>query len=277
MWSSRRDSAEDSARETGRVYCVALSPDGRLLAEGGTGTMRLWDVASGRVVHVMREARYVASLAFHPKAGVVVSGGFNQRIQLWNAGTGTLLKELHAGADPSIETGAVVAFRDDSAVLASGGADSIVRLWDSESGSAIAAVEGHTGGVTAVAFDDTGNLLASGAIDASVALWDVRIPASPCRICTLYGFSDGRWAVIDPDGRFDASDAGDVPWLGWVVGMEPIALEQLKERYYEPRLLRKLLATGEHKLLGSGDESPRDVPALAEVDLYPGRTGRPSG
>jgi hypothetical protein len=39
------------------------------------------------------------------------------------------------------------------------------------------------------------------------------------------------WAVVDSAGRFDASSGGDVAGLHWVVGSEPIALNQLKERY----------------------------------------------
>ncbi|RPJ06298.1 MAG: hypothetical protein EHM37_20125, partial [Deltaproteobacteria bacterium] len=49
--------------------------------------------------------------------------------------------------------------------------------------------------------------------------------------------------------------------LHWVVGNEPIALSQLKERYYEPNLLAKAL--------GFSKEALRDVKAFKNVALYP--------
>ena len=266
-----RDITQGSSESTstvGTVHCVALSPDNRILVEGGTYATRLWDLPSRAVIHVL-ETRAVWRVAFHPTRPIVASGGFDQMVRLWNVQTGTLVAELAAGIAPgTIESGVAIAFRPDGALLAGGAADGTVRLWDADSGAAIATVEAHSGGVTSLAFDASGDLLASGSFDASVVLWNVRDPAQPRQVCTLYAFSDGRWAVIDPEGRFDASDAGNVPWLSWVVGMEPIALDQLKERYYEPQLLRKLLAST-NTLLGPSDEPLRDVPTLAEVDLYP--------
>ena len=49
--------------------------------------------------------------------------------------------------------------------------------------------------------------------------------------------------------------------LHWVVGNEPIALNQLKERYYDPGLLAKYM--------GFKKEPLRDVAAFKEVKLYP--------
>jgi hypothetical protein len=66
---------------------------------------------------------------------------------------------------------------------------------------------------------------------------------------------------VDPQGRFDASNGGDVQGLHWVVGNEPIALDQLKERYYEPGLLAKKL--------GFNKEPLRQVSAFSNPKLYP--------
>lgn len=263
------EESSSASATTGTVHCVALSPDGRILVEGGTSATWLWDLTTGTVLHVL-ETHSVWRVAFHPTRSIMATGGFDQVVRLWNVETGTLVAEIATGvAAGTIESGVAIAFRPDGAVLAGGGADGVVRLWDAGSGAVIATVPGaHTAGVTSVAFDASGHLLATGSFDASVVLWNVLDPAQPRPICTLYAFSDGRWAVLDPEGRFDASDAGNVPWLSWVVGMEPIALDQLKERYYEPQLLRKLLASTSQSL-GAGDEPLRDVPTLAEVDLYP--------
>jgi uncharacterized caspase-like protein len=80
-------------------------------------------------------------------------------------------------------------------------------------------------------------------------------------VCRMAFFKDGGWAVVDPAGRYDASNGGDVDGLHWTVGIEPIALKQLKERYYDPGLLAKLL--------GWSKEPLRDVEAFRDVKLYP--------
>ena len=67
--------------------------------------------------------------------------------------------------------------------------------------------------------------------------------------------------MIDASGRFDAANGGDIPWLHWVIGLESVTLSQLKERYFEPHLLAKLL--------GADLEPLRNVPSLTTVALHP--------
>ncbi|MEO6759022.1 MAG: caspase family protein, partial [Saprospiraceae bacterium] len=68
------------------------------------------------------------------------------------------------------------------------------------------------------------------------------------------------WAVTTPSGLFDASPEM-MNKLHYVLGMEVIELEQLKERYYEPGLLMKIMG------LASGEL--RKVEQFKDVALYP--------
>ena len=88
-------------------------------------------------------------------------------------------------------------------------------------------------------------------------------------LCRLVSFDKGEWAVVDPVGRYDASNGGDVEGLHWVVGNEPIALNQLKERYYDPGLLAKHL--------GFNKEPLRDVAAFTDVQALPRGCHRSGG
>ncbi|MCB0376743.1 MAG: hypothetical protein KDD04_12560, partial [Sinomicrobium sp.] len=73
------------------------------------------------------------------------------------------------------------------------------------------------------------------------------------------GVSD--WVVSSPSGLFDASP-GAMQQMYYVLGLEIIELNQLKERYYEPGLLGKLM--------GFNKEPIRDVAAMDEqLELYP--------
>ena len=67
--------------------------------------------------------------------------------------------------------------------------------------------------------------------------------------------------MVDPEGRFDAANGGDVEGLHWVVGNEPIALKQLKDGYYDHGLLAKTL--------GFNEEPLRRVAASTDVELFP--------
>ena len=80
-------------------------------------------------------------------------------------------------------------------------------------------------------------------------------------MCALFNFRDNTWAVVDPKGRYDGSNGGDVEGLHWVVGTEPIELAQLKDRYYEPGLLAKVM--------GFDAEPSRDVRDFAVAELHP--------
>ena len=94
--------------------------------------------------------------------------------------------------------------------------------------------------------------------DGGVSIMDTQ---TGLEIGQLFFFKDNKWCFIDSDGRFDGSNGGDVKGLHWVVGTESVELYQLKERYYEPGLLAKIL--------GFNNEQLRDVSAFTDVALYP--------
>ena len=79
-------------------------------------------------------------------------------------------------------------------------------------------------------------------------------------ICRLMMLDENDWAVVTPDGRFDASE-GALKLMHYSYGLEIINLEQLKEAYYEPGLLQKLL--------GYSKEPLRPIVPLKDVRLYP--------
>lgn len=146
----------------------------------------------------------------------------------------------------------------DGQVVFTGGRDNRVIMWNVPTRQPVRSFLGHSGAVRTIEFVPGTQLLVTGGHDGTVRVWQVETGRE---LGCLTVFADGTWAFSNPEGRYDASNGGDVEGLEWVVGNEPIALKQLKERYYEPGLLAKIM--------GSSREPLRKVEAFRDVKLFP--------
>ena len=155
-------------REEGELYAVALTPDGsRVFAAGNTG--RAWDGSFSIYVFDTVSGRLAGRLPGQPAPvqhlavsadGLRVAGALGGRagIRIWDARSGRLLAEDHAGWAGAAR---MVAF-DRAGRLAATGADGRVRLYDA-SGRRVAERQPVPGGRPyGIAWSPDGSLLAVG-------------------------------------------------------------------------------------------------------------------
>src|SRR5205823_1948378 len=116
-----------------RVRCLALAPDGRLLAAGcDGGSLHLWDLDRRAVaLRIQADAAGLRAVAFAPDGkALATAGGKVGRghgpapVKLWDAATGKQLASL----DGHTETVNAVAFASDGRTQLSAGEDGSVRV-----------------------------------------------------------------------------------------------------------------------------------------------------
>jgi WD40 repeat protein len=128
------DTGRERRRLTGHrlgVSALAFSPDRRTLASGSyDGTVRLWDLASGKGRILRRHGDTILRVGFSRDGKLLASLGRGEKtLRLWDAATGKEVRELRG---PDSLLGAF-AFSPDGKTLA--GVDlGTLRLWDLATG-----------------------------------------------------------------------------------------------------------------------------------------------
>ena len=184
---------------------LRFSRDGRLLASASSDhTIRLWDIASGRAVKVIRgHEAGVYGLGFSRDGSRLVSGSKDRTIALWRVDVGSMTRSASGHRGPVYG----VAISPDRRLVATGGDDATVCVREVKSGALKRRLRGHSARVYSVAFSPDGRFLASGSEDRTIRLWD---------LCSehKYRVLGGHWAGVvsvafSPDGKLLASAGRD--------------------------------------------------------------------
>lgn len=150
-----------------------------------------------------------------------------------------------------------VDFSSDGAWMVSGDAYGALLIRKLAAPDQPQTLSGHTSAINTLSFSSDNRWVISTSKDQTARIWNVETAKEVAKV-VFFGESD--WAVTTPEGLFDATP-GAMRAMYFVVDNEPLELDQLKERYYEPGLLSKIM--------GTSDEPLRTVAKFEDLPLYP--------
>ncbi len=153
----------------GSVNAVAYSPvNSSLIASaGGNNTVKIWDLADGRVDTLGSHKNTINSLAFSPNGTRLVSGSDDYTIVVWNVTNKRRLTTLSHITDRVRAQVKAVSFSSDGQMFASAGWH--LKLWDIHTLREIRTIR-HSKWIIALAFSYDGKLLAIGDADGQIII-----------------------------------------------------------------------------------------------------------
>lgn len=171
----------------GKVFAIAVSPDGKTVAAGGYfgegigtnppyGDIRLFDFSTGKITTVLKGIDYaVYDMGFSPDGNFLAAGGQDGFVYVWHRddveATGWKpFTRLDADAETLLQVG----FLDGGNRIAATTRDNGIRLWEMPSGDEIAMADAEPlrdTAVRALAISPDGAAFATGNDEGIVQVW----------------------------------------------------------------------------------------------------------
>jgi len=213
----------------GGARCVAFSRDGALLAIacGGSGPVRLWDVAQGVFLDGLSSIRG-ETVAFSRDGKWLVVGDCHGWVRIVDVAENR--ENVHFRSlprKPGTMNVTDVEFLANGERVAVAYGDGTVRIWHLDTVREETVLDCGQKGVTSIALSPDGSRLVAGSGDKQTVLWNL---ATRERVWTVTtGGTSPNFVAFSPDGRLVASN---VDWTKAVL-LDPDTGERL--RTFSPR------------------------------------------
>lgn len=237
------EASKDRDEDYGKVYALAVSPDGKILAASQVFATHLWDIDRGDVLRRLPGCQInggwcpAESLAFAPD-GKTLFASSNGAVSRWDIATGRLIARHKAGGGHQ-----PLAVSADGKRVAVGSSDHYLRMWDVPTGRQLAGpikpsrrkskppiLHKHDWDVTSLAFSPDGKKLASTGMDGQLIVSMVATGEPLFETEEHWGgeyaaawSADGKQiASADPDGVIRLWDVASGKRIGTLKGHKSI-------------------------------------------------------
>jgi WD40 repeat protein len=201
-----------------QVFDVSFSPDSKRLVSGGMdGTVRVWDVSTGKELSPRRYPESGGHVTVSPDGTLLATAGLDRHIRLWSAESG---KEVGRLSDASGWFSAVAFTPDGRGLIAV--RETTRSLWDVPGRKRLNSIRLDTSGYCYVISPDRRRLVFR--TNAGVQLFDAKTGAAGRRFEGLFFWqafsSDGKRLALCGNGhlRLVEVDSGKLlgtfPWPG---------------------------------------------------------------
>ena len=199
--------------ERRRLNDAALSPDGSYLATangqglGVRGTVRIWEVSSGRELSLISNKGPVWVSTWSPDGKRLATGDHSGSIRIYEAGTWRQLSELTGPRDFT----QFIAWSPDGSAVATGDSAGSLWVWGVMNGALRFTRPHHAQAIHAVAWAPDGRRLATASWDRSIAIVDAH---DGNLLTRLQGHSSHvNTVAFSPSGEWVASGSLEAPYL----------------------------------------------------------------
>ena len=185
-------------KHEGSVSIVTYTPDGSKFISGSQdGTIRIWDTLTGKQIgenmgksfdiHKRNEYydkeidgdeghKFIHTLSCSPDGKIIVAGGSNKLIYMWDANTRKLLRKPIIGHRASISH--ITFTPDGTKIVSSGGdfSDTTIRVWDVNTGKEIGdpIKDAHELWIKSLCYSPDGTRFVTGGADSTIRFWDAK-------------------------------------------------------------------------------------------------------
>lgn len=212
------------AQHPEEIRSLTFSPDGsQIITAGGyqaKQNFKIWDFGSGKEIATRIGHNGINSIATNAKGKVMVTGGLDKFVKIWNLPKGEIMHALKGHTTFISE----VALSQYGTYTASAAANlntrqGEIKIWDTQTGRLLQdlsrAAGAHMHGVNSIDFSPDERWLVSGSEEGSFKIWEVSTGK-------LYkDFSDPGNAIVrvrfSPDGKFVAVAGKNEPLKIWEI------------------------------------------------------------